>query len=72
MWLFIRTQGRHAETGIGGRMRRLTGEKAAHPSYQLKLDESSRGKEDEISIFSDHVYNLDSNELLADMFGRSW
>jgi len=38
-----RTQRRHAETGIVGRMRRLTGEKAAHPFYQLNLDESSRG-----------------------------
>jgi hypothetical protein len=31
-----------------------------------------KGKEDEISIFSDCVHNLDSNELFADMFGRSW
>ena len=39
------------------------------------LNESSmgnKGEKNEVSIFSDHVYNLDSHELLADMFGRSW
>jgi len=41
-------------------------------SYMVISDRSSRGKEDEISIFGDHVYNLGSNELWADMFGRNW
>jgi hypothetical protein len=41
-------------------------------SYMVISDKSSKGKEDEISIFSDHVHNLDSNELWADMFGRGW
>jgi hypothetical protein len=41
-------------------------------SYVVISDKSSKGKEDESSIFSDDVYNLDSNELWADMFGRSW
>lgn len=40
-------------------------------SYMVISDKSSKGNEDEISIFSDHVYNLDSNELWADMLGRS-
>jgi hypothetical protein len=35
------------------------------------LPRAVRGKEDEISIFSDHVSNLGSNELLANMFGTS-
>lgn len=40
-------------------------------SYIVISDNLSKGKEDETSIFSDHVHNMDSNELWVNMFGRS-